>query len=117
MSKFAVRSLAESLWLELAPIGVAVTHVAPGFVDSEIRMVDNAGHNTGKKSVEAPWWLVMSAETAARKIVSAIASRRREIVLTGHGKIVVFLARFFRELWFPILRAIKLEARPEPIRR
>lgn len=114
MSKYAVRSLAESLWFELAPKGVAVTHIAPGFVESEIRMVNNEGRNTGKKSVEAPRWIVMSAETAARKIVAAIAGRRRELVLTSHGKMVVFLARFFRELWFPALRALKLTARPEP---
>lgn len=114
MSKFAVRSLAESLWLELHPHGIAVTHVAPGFIESEIRMVNNQGTNTGKKSAEAPAWLVMSAESAAKKIVRAIAQRRREIVLTSHGKIVVFLGRFFRELWFPLLRALKLTARPEP---
>ena len=114
MSKFAVRSLAESLWLELGPQGVAVTHVAPGFVESEIRMVNNHGEHMGKKSAEAPRWLVVSAEKAARHIVRAIAKRKREIVVTGHGKVVVFLNRFFRECWFPALRALGVSARPEP---
>lgn len=114
MSKFAVRSLAESLWLELGPRGVAVTHVAPGFVESEIRMVNNEGKHTGKKSVDAPRWLVLSAEKAAQQIVRAIAARKREVVITGHGKLAVFLSRFFRELWFPVLRALGLSARPEP---
>lgn len=114
MSKFAVRSLAESLWLELGPRGVAVTHVAPGFVESEIRMVNNEGKHTGKKSVEAPRWLVLPAEKAAQQIVRAIAARKREVVITGHGKLAVFLSRFFRELWFPVLRALGLSARPEP---
>src|SRR5207244_4386528 len=43
MSKFAVRALAESLGHELVPHGVAVTLVSPGFVESEIRQVDNRG--------------------------------------------------------------------------
>ncbi|MEE8385974.1 MAG: SDR family NAD(P)-dependent oxidoreductase, partial [Dehalococcoidia bacterium] len=43
MSKFAVRALASSLWYELRPHGVGVVLVAPGFVESEIRKVDNLG--------------------------------------------------------------------------
>ena len=43
MSKFAVRGLAESIHDELAASGVSVTLVSPGFVDSDIRRVDNHG--------------------------------------------------------------------------
>jgi short-subunit dehydrogenase len=43
MSKFAVHALASSLWFELRPHGVGVVLVAPGFVESEIRQVDNRG--------------------------------------------------------------------------
>src|SRR5207248_10288776 len=43
MSKFAVRALAEALGHELARAGASVTLVSPGFVDSEIRHVDNEG--------------------------------------------------------------------------
>ena len=39
-SKFAVRGLAEALSLELGPQGVSVTHIAPGFVESEMRLID-----------------------------------------------------------------------------
>jgi hypothetical protein len=35
----------------------------------------------------------MPASTAARKIVRATARRRREAVITGHGKLAVFLER------------------------
>src|SRR5262249_53400022 len=35
-SKFAVRGFAESLAFDLTPQGVSVTHVAPGFVESEM---------------------------------------------------------------------------------
>ena len=43
MSKFAVRGFAESIHDELAASGVSVTLVSPGFVDSDIRRVDNHG--------------------------------------------------------------------------
>src|SRR3989442_5694620 len=43
MSKFAVRALAEALAFELAPAGVSVTLVSPGFVDTEIHEVDRRG--------------------------------------------------------------------------
>lgn len=43
MSKFAVRALAGALRTELAPHGISVTHIAPGFIKSEIYQIDNAG--------------------------------------------------------------------------
>src|SRR5262249_20880523 len=43
MSKFAVRALAESIAYELAPDGVSTILISPGFVESEIRGVDNRG--------------------------------------------------------------------------
>ena len=43
MSKHAVEALCSALHLELARDGISVTHVAPGFVETEIRQVDNQG--------------------------------------------------------------------------
>jgi short-subunit dehydrogenase len=93
MSKFAVRAFAEALRGELAPQGVSVVLLTPGFVDSEIRKVDNLGrlHPTAKDPV--PTRLRMPADDAARKIVRAVAHRRRELVLTRLGKLAVFLQR------------------------
>jgi len=93
MSKFAVRALAESIGPELATLGVSVVLVSPGFVESEIGQVDNAGVLRPDQSREAPSWLIMPTATAARQIVRAVARRRREAVITGHGKVAVFLAR------------------------
>ncbi|MDD5563485.1 MAG: SDR family NAD(P)-dependent oxidoreductase [Thermoanaerobaculaceae bacterium] len=93
MSKAAVRAFAVALRGELAPRGVAVVLVTPGFVDSEIRRVDNRGvlHPGAREPV--PAWLRMPAATAARKIAGAIVRRRRELVVTAHGKVAVLLAR------------------------
>jgi len=93
MSKFAVRALAESLGHELVPHGVAVTLVSPGFVESEIRQVDNRGVWHPEPREPLPRRLVMPTARAARQIVRAVARRRRETVVTGHGKVAVFLQR------------------------
>jgi short-subunit dehydrogenase len=93
MSKFAVRGLAESIHHELAASGIAVTLVSPGFVDSDIRRVDNHGqvHVTARDPV--PAWLRMPTDRAAQTIARAIRRRRREVIVTGHGKALVFVYR------------------------
>ena len=93
-SKFAVRGLALSLRPELAPLGVSVTHIAPGFVKSEIRFKDNREvlHEGARDPV--PGWLVVPAEKAAREIVRAVDRRVKERVVTFHGKVFVFVDRF-----------------------
>ena len=40
-----------------------------------------------------PKWLRVPTDVAARKIVRAIRKRRRLVVITGHGKVAVFLQR------------------------
>jgi short-subunit dehydrogenase len=67
--------------------------VSPGFVESEIRRVDNRGVHHPDARDTVPPWLVVPADRAARVIVRAVAHRRREVIVTGHGKVVVWLAR------------------------
>ncbi|KYF54897.1 short-chain dehydrogenase, partial [Sorangium cellulosum] len=103
MSKFAVRALADALRGELHADGVAVTHVAPGFVASEIRRIDNLGKlRDGARDPVPPWlimptpvppWLIMPTPEAARQILDAVAARRAEVIITGHAKLGVSLAR------------------------
>jgi short-subunit dehydrogenase len=117
MSKFAVRALAESLGHELAPSGVSVTLVSPGFVESEIRKVDNAGVLHSDERDPAPAWLLVPAARAARAIVRGIARRRREVVVTGHGKIIVVLQRHVPGLMAAIIRRGGVRSRPQPAGR
>jgi short-subunit dehydrogenase len=93
MSKFAVRAFAEALGPELAPDGVTVTLISPGFVTSEIRQVDNRGGWHPHAKDPLPAWLPMPADLAAKKIVSAVHRRRREAIITFHGKVLVWLSR------------------------
>jgi short-subunit dehydrogenase len=94
MSKFAVRALSESLHGDLKVEGVGCTLISPGFVDSEIRRVDNQG---GLHAVEdpIPGWLRMKTDVAARIMVNGILRGKREVVVTFHGKLMIFVARHF----------------------
>ena len=115
MSKFAVRALADSLGHELAEHGVSVTLISPGFVESEIRQVDNRGIlRTEKLAPRIPAPMVMATPTAARKIVGAVARRRREVVITALGKVSVFLHRHAPRLLAQIIRRFAIKGRREP---
>lgn len=113
MSKYAVRAFAESIYFELKPKGVAVTLISPGFVESEIRQVDNLGVHHPGADESIPSWIVMPVEKAARKMLRAIAGRRRELVLTGHGKVAVFLQHYFPAILRLAIR-LGLKGRKQP---
>lgn len=92
-SKHALAGFFDSLRLELRGSGVSVTVAYPGFVDSGFhqRMVDGAGEAMHVDIRERARGHVMSAEQCARHIVRAAARRRRELVMTGSGKLAVWL--------------------------
>jgi short-subunit dehydrogenase len=118
MSKFAVRALARALDHELGPAGVSVTHVSPGFVESEIRHVDNQGRWWPEPASNGPpAWLVMPVAEAARHIVRAAARRRREVAITGHGKLAVWMERHAPWLIGWGIRTVRMRRRSEPGRR
>ena len=113
MSKFAVRALAESLWAELHRKGISVTLISPGFVESDIRKIDNQGRYVETEKDPLPAWLVVPREKAALEIVRGVEARRKEVVITGHGRLIVFLIRYCKCLVdFALLRMV--ENRPEP---
>jgi short-subunit dehydrogenase len=93
MSKAAVRALAQSLRHELSGRGVSVTHIAPGFVESEFRLKDSHGALRPDARENVPSWLLVPGTVAARAIVRAIERRRPEAVITAHGNLLVTLAR------------------------
>jgi len=104
MSKFAVRALSEALGAELAKDGVSVTHIAPGFVESEIRKVDNAGELHPHRRESIPPFLVMSNAIAAHQIAEAVQHRRPEAVITNHGKAAMFVATRFPRATHSVVR-------------
>ena len=114
MSKAAVHAFAASLRGEVLAAGVGVVLVSPGFVESEIRAVDNRGVHHPDARDAVPPWLVVPAARAARAIVRAAARRRREAVVTGHGKAIVWLARHLPAVLAFVLERGAYRSRSEP---
>ena len=114
MSKFAVRALAEAIRGELASRGIGVVLISPGFVHSEISRVDNLGRFHPEAKEPSHRRFEMSAEKAARQIVRAVSRRRRERVITVHGKLAVMLARHMPRLVAWLLERSRVSRR-EPI--
>ena len=112
-SKFALRALCQSLSRELAPDGVSVTHVCPGYVATEIRRIDEQGVFQSEQSDRISPLLLRSAEETAKQIIKAIERRQKEQVLTSYGKLVVLLQRYVPWLlsWLISLMKIKVASR------
>lgn len=104
MSKFAVRAFAESVRYELADRGVNVVLISPGFIQSELRLVDNRGNYHPDYKDYIPGWLRMPTEKAAKKIVKAIRRGKRETFITIHARIFYGLRQYFPWLYFIITR-------------
>lgn len=94
-SKAAVHALGHALNAELKKKGVCCTTVNPGFVASEISQVDNQGVYHPDRADRRPARLIVPTDVAARAVADGIHARRREVVVTGHGKLIAFIGRHF----------------------
>jgi len=97
-SKFAMNGFMESLRTELLKTGVHVMVACPGFTASNIRVTalakDGAAH--GETSMEEG--KMMTAEEVATRIVDGIAARKRTLVMTGQGKLTVWINKLLPAL-------------------
>jgi short-subunit dehydrogenase len=103
-SKFALQGWLEALKTEVVDKGVHVMWVSPGFTASNIRNV--ALNKQGEAQGESPLNEneLMDASTCANIIISAIANRKRTVVMTFQGKQTVFLNKFFPSLADKLVR-------------
>lgn len=92
-SKYAVRSIGQTLAVELHGTGVTCTTIHPGYIESEIAQVDNQGRFDPSREDRRPKNLMWPADKAAHVMLDAIAKRKREYTFTGHGKIGAFAGR------------------------
>jgi short-subunit dehydrogenase len=90
-SKFAMNGFMEALRTELLKTGVNVLVACPGFTASNIRVAALAenGEAHGETSMEEG--KMMLPQMVAKIIVDGIASRKRTLVMTGQGKLTVWL--------------------------
>ena len=94
-SKFAMNGFMESLRTELLKTGVHVMVACPGFTTSNIRVAalakDGLAH--GETSMEEG--KMMTAEAVAVLICDGIAAKKRTLIMTGQGKLAVWMNKLF----------------------
>jgi short-subunit dehydrogenase len=105
-TKYALQGLSDALRIELASTGIRVSVVCPGYTATEFS--ESAIDYGARRS--RPRGGVMSAEEVAEAIFDCARKPRREIVLTGKGRLVVLLQRFAPAVadWV-IGRAVRVE--------
>ncbi|TDG36028.1 SDR family oxidoreductase [Pedobacter changchengzhani] len=94
-SKFAMNGFIESLRTELLKTGVNVLLACPGFTTSNIRVAalakDGIAH--GETSMEEG--KMMTSEAVASNIADGIENRKRTLIMTGQGKLAVWMNKLF----------------------
>ncbi|SFG89074.1 SDR family oxidoreductase [Pedobacter insulae] len=94
-SKFAMNGFMEALRTELLKTGVHVMVACPGFTTSNIRVAalakDGVAH--GETSMEEG--KMMTAEEVAIRISDGIIKRKRTLIMTGQGKLAVWMNKLF----------------------
>lgn len=97
-SKFAMNGFMESLRTELLKTGVHVMVACPGFTTSNIRVaaLSEDGKSHGETSMDEG--KMMTAEEVAVIIADGIVKRKRTLVITGQGKLTVWLNKLLPSL-------------------
>lgn len=108
-SKAAVQSIGLTLQVELMGTGVSCTTIHPGFVESEIARIDNEGVWHADRPDPRPANLMWPTDKAAKVMVNAILKRKRTYIFTTHGRIFVWMQR-----WFPGMMRTIISKSPKP---
>jgi short-subunit dehydrogenase len=95
VSKAAVRAIGQTLSMELHGSGANCTTIHPGFVESEIGKVDKQGIYRADWKDKRPAQLMWPTNKAVKHMLKGIKKKKREVVITRHGKIMGFLGRHF----------------------
>ncbi len=97
-SKFAMHGFLEALRIENLKKGLHVLIACPGFTASNIR--NNALTAKGAPQGESPRTeqKMMQPEEVAQRILKAVDKRKNKLVMTGNGKLTVFLNKFVPNL-------------------
>lgn len=83
-TKFALEGFSESLFMELAPLGIQVVLIEPGIVKTE-RWGSNRGNAARAKAPDSPYaaWFAQS-EKEADKLVKAATATPRDVAVVVH---------------------------------
>jgi short-subunit dehydrogenase len=97
-SKYAMQGFLDALRTENLRTGLHVMVACPGFTASNIR--NTALSKDGSAQSESPRdeGKMMTAEQVATYIVNGVERKKRTLVLTSQGKLVVLLNKFFPKM-------------------
>lgn len=96
-SKAAVLKLCESYYLDLKPMGIAVSAIAPGFVDTPL---------TQRNNHKMPF--LMGADKAAVLIKRAISQKKALYIFPFRMKMVMTILEKMPRGWYRALMGIKM---------
>ena len=115
-SKFAMNGFLDALRVENLKNNLHVMVACPGFTASNIRNValNSEAKPQGESSMEED--KMMTANEVALIIVNGIAERKRQIIMTGQGKLTVFMQKFFPK-WLDILVYNHFKKEKDPLIR
>lgn len=94
-SKYAIHGFLNTLRVENLKKGLHVLIAAPGFTASNIRKTALVANGSQQGETPRTEEKLMSAEKVASYIVKGIEKRKRTVILTSQGKLVVLLYKFF----------------------
>ncbi|MES2375862.1 MAG: SDR family oxidoreductase [Bacteroidota bacterium] len=92
-SKFAMNGFLDALRVENLKTGVHVMTACPGFTASNIRntALNKDGNQQGESTLHEE--KMMTSEEVAKIIADGVEARARTLIMTGQGKLTVFLSK------------------------
>jgi short-subunit dehydrogenase len=93
-SKFAMNGFLDALRVENLKTGIHILTASPGFTASNIRNTALAADGTQQGESTLHEEKMMTADEVAKIIVKGVENRSRTLVMTGQGKLTVFLNKF-----------------------
>jgi dehydrogenase/reductase SDR family member 7B len=105
-SKHALHGYFDALRAEVAKDGIAVTIVCPGYVRTNVSTNALTGDGSAYGKTDDTHARAMTPDRLARRVVDAIAARKREVVIGGKERWAVPLQRFFPAL---VARMVRLK--------
>jgi len=92
-SKFAMNGFLDALRVENLKTGINVITACPGFTASNIRntALDQSGKQQGESTMHEE--KMMTSDEVAKIIADGVENRARTLIMTGQGKLTVFLSK------------------------
>ncbi len=104
-SKHALHGFFDSLRAEVSKDGIDITIVCPGYIRTNVSRNALTGDGSPLGTMDDTHQDAMLPEDCARRVVDAVAGRKRELVVGGKERWAVPLMRFFPGLVSRMVRA------------